>query len=289
MGKLLLPVGVLLALCGVHAGASNYPQEGPFYDMPYLAGSAAVQVRRMWMAAGSDQVVRKHNFMFSVELHTAAENRQDGEIVFRRQRRVLNDDRAGMWSRIIPVRGSDLVVQFQTDYKRSSVVSVLDKAGGRRELASFPQSGQTPEDGACALTRSGRHALLVRPDRITVWDVVTFREERIEGEQKLLAIRAALMKGTGNPGNWWLTDDLQYIVVDTTHREWDADGGEGPVYSTPFQTAGLTLDVAKDAVVFDRKAGTFSVFESHIPSTVLGTFKIADVESVAGRIWLLYV
>jgi hypothetical protein len=288
MSKITIVLGVLLAFSNTMAAPRNYPEEGPFYEAPYLVTGPAVQLRQMWMAAGSDQVVRKSSFLAPVVFQTASPNEKEGRVVFERPRRVLDDNRAGIWTRLVVVRGTNLLVQVQTDFKRRVVVSVLDPAGGRRELANLPNSGQNPEDGACALTRSGRHALVVRPDKVSLWDVANWREEKVEGEKNLLAIRTALVKGTGSAGNWWLTDDLRYIVADTTRTEWDAEFGEGPVYAAPFDIGGVKLDVAKDAMVFDRKTGRLSAFESSIPSPVLGTFKIADVESVAGTISLLY-
>ena len=288
MPKLTILLGVLLASSNAMAGPQHYPEEGPFYEPPYLVAGPAVQLRQMWMAAGSDQVVRKSNFIAPVVFQTALPNEKEGRVVFDRPWRVLDHDGAGIWTRLLAVRGTNLLVQVKTNFKRRVVVSVVDQAGGRRELADLPDAGQNPEDGACALTRSGRHALIVRPDSVTLWDVVNWRGEKVDGEKNLLAIRTALIKGTGNPGNWWLTDDLRYIVVDTTHREWDAEFGEGPAYAKPFDIGGAKFSPATDAAVFDRKTGKLSVFESHIPSPVLGTFRIADAESVAGALSLLY-
>jgi hypothetical protein len=271
------------------AGAGSYPEEGPFYQVPYVVAGPAVQVSRIWMPAGSDQVTRKHNFVvpLSFQAPTPGSTGMEGRVQFGRPVRLL-DDPWRVWTRVISVRGTDLIVQVQDDYRRRITVSVLDHAGGHRELANFPHEAQNANDGAVAITRSGRHVLLAGPDKITLWDLVNWREEKVDGAKDLLAIRAALMKGTGNPGQWWLTDDLRYIIVDTTGQAWRPHG-EGPVYADPFEVAGLKLDTSKDAVVFDRKSGTLSVFESHIPSPVPGTFRIADAENVGGHIWLLYL
>lgn len=290
MLKFFCLITTFLAVSCRRVHLSGYPMEGPYYDIPYITAGPAVQVRQMWMPAGSDQVTRKRNFIASITFQPAASSAaaSEGSIVFGTPRSLPDDQGAGVWTRIVPVRSTDLLVRLQDDYKRRITISVLDHDGRYRELASFPHAGQNPDDGVCALTRSGRYALVVRPSKVSLWDVPNWREENVEDAKELLEIRAALMKGTGNPGNWWLTDDLQYVVIDSTHEEWDANGGYGPVYAKPFDLAKLSLDAAKDAVVFDRKSGRFSVFESHIPSSVPGTFEIADAESIGGKIRLLY-
>jgi hypothetical protein len=290
MRKLSPILAIFLALSCRKPGLSSYPEEGPFYQVPYVLAGPAVQVTRVWMPAGSDQVTRKHNFLVPLSFEAAAPGSagMEGRVQFGRPVRLL-DDPWRVWTRIVPVRGTDLLVQVQDDDRRKITISVLDQTGGRRELASFPHEAQNSGDGAYAITRSGRYVLLVTPDIVTLWDVANWRAEpEVTGASRLLAIRAALMKGTGNPGRWWLSDDLRYIIVDTTGQAWQPHG-EGPVYADPFDIAGLKLDVAKDAVVVDRNNGTLSVFESRIPSPVPGTFEVADAENVGGHIWLLYL
>jgi len=279
---------IAIALTVTCAAAS--PDDGPFYAVSHLANSSSVQVTKLWMARGTDRVTRKQSFLVPLTLlkPAAGSESKDGEVRFGPARKI-SDDGWGQLTRVVPVRGTTLVVLATDDYRRRITVSVLDLSSGvRRQVASFPHEAQNPQDGACAITRSGEHILLAGPNKITIWDVVKWRTElAADGTESLSAIRTAMMKGTGNPGNWWLTDDLRYIIVDSTHCMWSADG-EGPVYTPPQNVGGLKLDLANDAVMFDRKHGTLSRFVSEIPSQAGGALVIADAEDVGGKIELLY-
>ena len=258
-------------------------EERPFYyDVRFVLFGPAVQVGKTRLVLGSEQ-----NFVVPVTFQDAGEAGKEGEVRFGRPWRVL-DDGERTWTRVVPVRQTDLAVQVQEEYQRHVTLSVLDRAGGQpRKLASFPQEAQNPDDGAWSITRSGRYVLLVMPDKMTIWDVVNWRAEaEVDGRKGLSAIRAGMMEVYHNPGRWWLTDDLRYIVVDSTHLVWRKLSLVGRSTPAPLTAGGVSMDLAKDAVVFDRKAGTLSAFRSEIPE--LGNLEIADAEDVGGQIALLY-
>jgi hypothetical protein len=281
----LLLVFAILS-CG-KTGARSYPEEGPFYDLRSVVNGPAVQLTRVWVAAGSDQITRKHNFVAPVTLRASGSDKSEGSLEFGRPFRAI-DDSWGVWTRVVAVRGTDRFIQVQDEFRRHITVSMLSQSGdAKREVASFPHEAQNDEDGACAVSRSGRHVLVVSPKKITIWDVVDWREQKVVHEKELLEIRSALMKDAGNPGNWWLTDDLRYVIVNTTGRRWSAHG-EGPVYAKPERAGGVELDPAKGGVMVDQKTGELSTFVAEIPPPVPGTFDIADAENVEGRVWLLY-
>lgn len=279
MCKLAFTVAVLMNVVSLAAQR----EEGPFYEVRYALAGPAVQVRKMWGVTWGT----KESFVVPVTLSDSPAMGKEGEVHFGRPWRTL-DDGWSTWSRVAPVRHTELAVQVQEDYQRRITISVLDHAGREsRKLASFPQEPQNPDDGACAVTRSGRYVLLVLPDKITIWDVPKWRADAELGAASgLPAIRAEMVKVFGNAGNWWLTDDLRYVVADSTHWVWRKLSMVGRSTPAPLMAAGVKMDLVKDAIVFDRKAGTLTTFRSEIPE--LGNLTIADVEDVGGQIALLY-
>lgn len=280
----LLLIGIFW--CG-KTGARSYPEEGPFYDLPYVVNGSTVQLREMWMAAGSDQTTLKHNFVAPVTLRWSGSEKSEGSVEIGQPFRGV-DDSWKAWSHVVPVRGTDRYVQIQNEMNRINIF-VLGRSGdAKRQLASFPNEAENNEDGACAVSRSGHHVLVVSPKKITIWDVVDWREQAVIHEKELLEIRSVLMKDTGIPGKWWLTNDLRYVVVNTTGEHWKASGGRGPVYAEPEKAGGIEFDPRTGGVVVDQKTGEISTFVAEIPPPVPGTFYISDAENVKGRLWLLY-
>jgi hypothetical protein len=234
------------------------------------------------------QIVRQEDFLIPVAFVEPAGGAPglEGHVQFGPARKLCEDG-PRISTRVVPVRGTSLLVLVGDDHKRLITVSVLDLSSGqRRELASFPHAARDAEDGACAVTRSGRHALLVGPKKIRIWDVVNWTlVEEVDRGKSLSTVRATLMRGTGNPGDWLLTDDLQYILVEPTGSAW-FDWGYAPADAMPLTVRSVAVDLLHDGVVFDRQAGTAWKFPGEIspPPNV----RVVDAEVAGDRLSLLY-
>jgi hypothetical protein len=242
------------------------------------------------MARGTDQIVRKQNFFVPVTFvePTSGTSSKEGEVRFGTAFKLIKDSLM-VWSRVVPVRGTTLLVQAQDDFKRRITVSVLDLSNGQsRKLASFPFEPANPSDGAYAISRSGRYVLLAGPDKITIWDVVDWREAGNMGgaANALASVRDALIRGSGHPGIWCLTDDLRYVIVAPYRSTWMVHGEGGPVEPMPLNVAGVALDLSHEGVVFDRKTGTLSAFPREVPT--LPNLQVVDADVVGGQFSLLY-
>ena len=287
MGRFLSILLVFTTLSCRRAQDSSYPEEGPFYQLSAVVGGPAVQAQKVWMAKGV-QIVRRESFLIPVTFLGAAPGTtpSEGRVQFGRARKLCEDG-PRISTTIVPVRGTSMVVLLRDEHKRRITVSVLDLSSGqRRELASVPRAAGNPDDGACAVTTSGRHVLLVGPEELRIWDVVNGRVvEGVEAAKGLSAVRLTLMRRTGSPGDWWLTDDLRYVAVEPMDSAY-VPAEYGPLDAIPLTICGVAVDLRHDGVVFDRKAGTASRFPAEISPTP--NIRVVDAEVVGGRLTLLY-
>lgn len=234
-------------------------------------------------------IVRTENYAAAAMLPAApgeGVNGSDVRLRFDPPRRLLSDE-MDVYSRIVPVRGTALFVQVKWKERGQTEIFVLGpKPDDKRRLASFPVRYKDPADGAYAVTRSGRYALLASAERVCVWDVVEWKElDRNTGP--LGSLLKAMIQEMGNPGIWWLTDDLRYIVV-ACPEGWTETGLSVLKDHIPVQLGAATVDVVYQGAVFDRKTGNVSTFPIQLWERLFGLF-VADAESVGGNLTLLYV
>jgi hypothetical protein len=141
-----------------------------------------------------------------------------------------------------------------------------------------------PNDGACAVTPSGKYVLLVNENRIAIWDVVGWRElDRNVGP--LGEMLKVMIDKFGNPGSWWLTDDLRYIVAAPSQYAWTVDGLGGET-NVELALHGVKFSLSTDGVVFDRQTHALSKFPKSLQG--IPASEIVDARSVGGKLQFLY-
>ncbi len=227
----------------------------------------------------------------------------------------LETYREGTYSAVRPVRGTRLWVRLQERAGRSTEVAIGDpgRGGGsvlsgsisarQIEVATVdPSTGQArvlttvsrPEAGpvgaesgsAYALTRDGRHLLVVTADAVTLWDVAAgTRSERPEWDS-LRQMRAVQVKAELETGHWYLTDDLRYVVHAAHAVASDAYRG-----TVPIDSGTVGVEDNRQGVVVDlanRTVRRFAVPPPWARQPSPGNAQLADVESVDGRLVLLF-
>jgi hypothetical protein len=277
-----VPMFVLLLVGACRAAGET----GPFYAAAniYPGDKPMVRLKKMWMPAETDQISRTVNYLATIDF---IEGEPEGKAKLGRPVR-LEDDVWGCYSRIVPVRGTSRFIQVQEEFKTRTTILVIDPAQDTKTvLASFPFDFNDPKDCAYAVTRSGWHILLVSPQNITLRDVKQGRQSEIAAAP-LLELRKAMIQKRGNPGEWWLTDDLRYIVVEPSQFIWTSDGESGSE-PMPMRIGQVALDLKSDVVLYDRQTRQLSVVPVAADGPDNGLIRIADVENVGGKLKFLYV
>jgi hypothetical protein len=161
-----------------------------------------------------------------------------------------------------------------------SLVGPVDQAQKppARKLVDF-----NTDRTAYAVTRSGRHYLLVKDDELVIRDVMTGRDVLRTKDSPLLQLRAQIIDRFGHecgPGTWRISDDLRYVTVLSPR------GLVGPrdEDTAPVQGLGIQADMLVHGLAFDRQTGLFHRFD-RFPGGGLGP---NDAESVGGDLFLLY-
>jgi hypothetical protein len=201
------------------------------------------------------------------------------------QVRALLHDAALTDSKVFPVARTDQVIEAQVQERGETMITVVDRDPHHEQvLDRFPVRFQDPKDGAFAVTRSGRYVLLAGPDRICVWDVIGRRElDRNIGP--LDQMLSQMIAKQGNPGDWWLTDDLRYIVVAPSQFV-STEAGEGGG-DQPINIGHMTIKhPTEEGIIYDRQTRQISRFPTSVAA--LWASHVVDVESARGTITLLY-
>jgi hypothetical protein len=244
-------------------------------------------MRKMW-SSEADRIVRTENFAATAtftDVPAAGANRPEGRLRFGAVRRLVSDDK-DVTSRIIPVKDTKLFVQVQSRERGQTEIFVLGpEVDKKRLLASFPVRYNDANDGAYAVTRSGRYVLLADAQRLAMWNVVEWREvDRNVGSLGVLL--RTMIHDMRNPGEWWVTDDLKFIVASCAEG-WTEDGYGVSKGSNPANLGDVTIDVVRDGVVFNRQRKRMSTFPVRLGQPA--GLRVFDAESVNGDLTLLYV
>jgi hypothetical protein len=218
----LFQICTAVLLLGGSVAGTRAAQPGPIYGIDGARrGPSGIVLQLVKMSANEqDQIVRTINFTATAAFVDAPPGgaASEGHVQLGTPRQLLTD-KYGILSRVIPVNGTEMFVQVQSPERGQTTITVLGPGLERqRELASFPVQFRDASDGAYAITRSGRYILLANATRVCVWDVLAWREvDRNAGP--LGAMLKAMIEQRGNPGDWWLTDDLRYIpTLRATHN-----------------------------------------------------------------------
>jgi hypothetical protein len=200
--------------------------------------------------------------------------------------RHLADDGAGEDSTFTIVSGTPTVVQVQ-DHRNSSILpwnttaDVLD-LNSRRRSRLVSEGLVDAQRDVFAITRSGSRLLVVNAGKAVLCDAV--QKKAIGRESQLLVeLRRLVIEKCGVPGEWFLTDDLKYIVIappqDIHHR--------GGLSSYPDPTlitvAGMEVDLSESGIIVERATGKLSVFPRRVESD-----PVIDVENVNSDLRFVY-
>lgn len=171
-------------------------------------------------------------------------------------------------------------------------VSVVDvHTGERRRVTSVPSAERQWMKGSFAATRDGRHVLVIGGDEATLWDVESGRGERRPSLGVLCRLARVERDRRKVPGDWFLTDDLHYVVNVLQAAYPDGDGGNSPSYDPgPLSVGDVTFVPDTDAVALDLTTGSWTKVAAATGSgREYDRLGLADAESVNGQLQLLYI
>ncbi len=230
------------------------------------------------------------------------------------------------WSRPVPVLDEDEYAWFgvgsEAEHPDDLVLRTAPlTANGsphttRVGVAAFPP-GTYNDDlsqrrlNECFFTCSGRHALVLSRDDVSIWDVVAGRRIYCETVGRLFDLWRQQVQynrshGRGyRPDHWILSDDLRYVVYLPAPRQDDVIAtvqatGSGS-YDRPYpkiSVSDLTLDPNFQGAVVDRADNSIRIFGRPADPRPFGEWlsrpdppivpsSVTTAESVGGRLLFL--
>ena len=201
----------------------------------------------------------------------------------------LADDGSDEQSTFTFVNGTSNLIQLQDDRDSGGFVPwnttayVLDiKTRSRNRLASVCLVGRDPQRGVCAVTRSGSRLLAVDAKQAVLYDPAQKKAIGRESDT-LVELRRLIVENRGNPGHWFLTADMKYVVIAPPSETETQTGTTSDSRPIPINIAGTTIDINQNGLIFERETGKLSVFPRELDS-----YTVADVENVNGELQFVY-
>lgn len=221
------------------------------------------------------------NYIATVDLESGSDG-QPGHVRIGKTSRFGNDSEDED-STFIQITGTTRWLQLLHHRQWDTAVIIRHENGSPdRTLTSFKCRERVPDAAAYAVSRSGRHLLVADADHVTLWDLVN-EHVSIVGDEPLLEARRFLASNRGTVGQWWITDDLRFVVIEPSDSI-EVEGGsyrnDKPMY---MPIAGTQVDVQQSGVILDRVTHRVTTF----PARVDGA-QLLDAESVDGELQMLY-
>ena len=187
---------------------------------------------------------------------------------------------------LFPVTGTGLYVRVLVGI---DTIGFAQVAPGRatRNLDEAGLSRQT----AWAVTRDGRHLLVIDPRGLRIIDTAATRTVERRERDTLVEVQRAIVEHFGSAGTWFVSNDLRHVVVKTPDWVY-ADAHSMTPEPVKFVVAGTDFTAGSDGLIYDRQTRSLSRFPLalNMPAAPIRyriELKVADAHE--GSVLLVYV
>ena len=221
------------------------------------------------------------NYIASVDLEPGRDG-QPGHIRIGKPHQFGNDSESED-STFVQILGTRQWAQL-LKHRESDVTVIIHDANGSpvRTLTSFKNHTLDPDTAGFAVSRSGHYLLVVDAQRVILWDLANQRIVDSESNA-LLDVRRFLASNRGSTGNWWITDNLRYVIIEPSQFIEERGGSYGTDKPMYMPIPGMQVDVQQSGVAFDRAKRTVAAFPAELDGQ-----RVVDAEDIGGKLQLLY-